>query len=233
MKTVYGNIDGLNKTIIEVLEEIYDFKIPRNQVGSNELFKALIEISKKINKELAVYINRSGSIKLVSVGTKYNASLPFQTERRSESSLAKLGCIHTHPRESSLLSSDDYSLLANFKLDYVCAIVEDNHKIKASLVIIEDPDNTINEFMDFKEMDEDKLLNLKYLDILTEIEKKTKNYFLKMRLQQKRELYYTFLTAIFHRKIWKSKGKSLISLQHQLVWKFWKFLRKTLRDPEI
>ncbi len=174
MKTVYGNIDGLNNTIIGALEEIYDYKIPRNQIGSIELFKTLIEISKKINKELAVYINRSGSIKLVSVGTKYNAPLPFQTERRSENSLAKLGCIHTHPGESSLLSSDDYSLLANFKLDYVCAIAEDNHKIKASLAIIEDPDNTINEFMDFKEMDEDKLLNLKYLDILAEIEKKTK-----------------------------------------------------------
>ncbi len=85
MKTVYGNIESLNKTTIKELEEIYEYKIPKNQVGSTELFTVLMEISKKINKELAVYINRNGTIKLVSAGTKYNAPLPFLTERRSKS----------------------------------------------------------------------------------------------------------------------------------------------------
>lgn len=174
MKTVYGNIESLNKTTIKELEEIYEYKIPKNQVGSTELFTVLMEISKKINKELAVYINRNGTIKLVSAGTKYNAPLPFLTERRSENSLAKLGCIHTHPGESSLLSPDDYSLLTNFKLDFVCAIAEEDNTLKASLAIIEDPENTLSDFIDFKEIDETELLNIKYLDIIAEIEKKTK-----------------------------------------------------------
>ncbi|MDD4343350.1 MAG: GTPase HflX [Eubacteriales bacterium] len=174
MKTVYGNIESLNKTTIKELEEIYEYKIPKNQVGSTELFTVLMEISKKINKELAVYINRNGTIKLVSAGTKYNAPLPFLTERRTENSLAKLGCIHTHPGESSLLSPDDYSLLTNFKLDFVCAIAEEDNTLKASLAIIEDPENTLSDFIDFKEIDETELLNIKYLDIIAEIEKKTK-----------------------------------------------------------
>lgn len=174
MKTVYGNIESLNKTTIKELEEIYEYKIPKNQVGSTELFTVLMEISKKINKELAVYINRNGTIKLVSAGTKYNAPLPFLTERRSENSLAKLGCIHTHPGESSLLSPDDYSLLTNFKLDFVCAIAEEDNTLKASLAIIEDPENTLSDFIDFKEINETELLNIKYLDIIAEIEKKTK-----------------------------------------------------------
>jgi len=174
MKTIYGNIESLNKTTIKELEEIYEYKIPKNQVGSTELFTVLMEISKKINKELAVYINRNGTIKLVSAGTKYNAPLPFLTERRSENSLAKLGCIHTHPGESSLLSSDDYSLLTNFKLDYICAIAKENSILKASLAIIEDPENTQSDFINFKEIDEENLLNIKYLDIIAEIEKKTK-----------------------------------------------------------
>lgn len=175
MESIYGNIDGLSKIILKDLKEIYDYKIPNNQLGTSELFAILMEISNRINRELAVYINRNGMVKLVSVGTKYNAPLPFLTERRSENTLVKLGCVHTHPQGSSLLSPDDYSLLSNFKLDYICAIAERDSSIRASVAILENPESSHNTYLEFKELEEEDLFDIKYLDIISEIEKESRN----------------------------------------------------------
>ncbi len=174
MKSIYGNIDGVNKNTLKELEEIYNYKIPWNQVGSLELFTILLEISTRINKELAVYINRKGTVKLVSVGTKYNAPLPFLTESRDPNNLVRLGCIHTHPGGNSLLSGEDYSLLTNFKLDYICAIASGNSTIEASLALLKSPENVDNTFIEYKEIDEEDLFEIKYLDIIAELEKNRK-----------------------------------------------------------
>lgn len=199
MKSIYGNTDGLNKHTLKELEEIYDLKIPRNQIGTEELFGVLLEISQRIGKELAVYINRKGTIQLVSAGTKYNAPLPFLTERRSEKSLSKMGCIHTHPGESSLLSDEDYSLLQNFKLDYVCALAGKISSLEASVAFLENPEEADSSFIEFFELGEKELLDLKYLDIIGEIEKRIKKSLEKeeKNLKEKALLYipHSNLTA--------------------------------------
>jgi proteasome lid subunit RPN8/RPN11 len=60
-----------------------------------------------------------------------------------------MGCIHTHPGESSLLSDDDYSLLQNFKLDYVCALAGKISNLEASVAFLENPEEADSSFIEF------------------------------------------------------------------------------------
>ncbi|GAE90940.1 GTP-binding protein HflX [Acetivibrio straminisolvens JCM 21531] len=57
----------------------------------------MAELTGKINREIAVYINRKGNVIDVSVGDSSTVSLPEVEGRRDSTHLLGIRCIHTHP----------------------------------------------------------------------------------------------------------------------------------------
>ena len=60
MSIIHGELDGIRKSFLTRIEELYEFAVPFGQVITFELAKKMIEITTDLNRELAVYINRRG-----------------------------------------------------------------------------------------------------------------------------------------------------------------------------
>ena len=168
MKTLYGNIAGINKTTLAEMESLYDVQVPKNQVGDIPLFEKMLSLSERLGREIAVYLNRSGQVVLVACGSKFSAEIPFLTERRSQQGLTKLGCIHTHPSGNPDLSPADYSTMENFRLDFMCAIALRNEDILASCLFPGHQAET--GWHIFAPQEAQALLEIAYLDLIQETE---------------------------------------------------------------
>lgn len=121
-KKVIGETNNVSKGIIERLEKIYDYSIPRSEVISKALIEELNDITLKLNKEIALLINRYGKIESVSVGSNDLARVPEIWHKRNENGLSGIRLVHTHPSGDSRLSQPDLSTLVNLHLDALCAI---------------------------------------------------------------------------------------------------------------
>lgn len=127
---VNGNIAGVPTHILERLQEIYNFVVERDKVVSFELARELAEITRIINKEIAVYIDRRGKIIHVAVGTEKTVPLDEVHGRRAPHRLSGIRCIHTHPGGDGELSSVDIAALEIMKFDCMAALgVRENGKI--------------------------------------------------------------------------------------------------------
>ena len=121
-KSVQGNISNLNQTTLAELLALYEFAVPRSEIISEPLAHEMARLTKKIGKEIAVYITRLGKVELVTVGSHDLARLPELSQRRSAEGLCGLRLIHTHPGGDSRLSSPDMSALASLRLDLLAAL---------------------------------------------------------------------------------------------------------------
>ncbi|WP_252891012.1 GTPase HflX [Thermoclostridium stercorarium] len=136
---VNGQTEGLKKGILERLQKIYDMKIPKDQVLTEELTLILAEISSAINREISVLIDRKGNILDVRVGDSNSAAVYPASVRRSESSLSGVRCVHTHPGGRSALSELDISTLKQLHLDMMIALgVSDLKPTDVSCAILTD-----------------------------------------------------------------------------------------------
>jgi len=120
---VQGKLFGLKKSEIQLLEKLYRRKVPKNKIITYELAEAVSEISYRINKEIAIIINRRGQIINITVGDANIVSVPaFKNVREGRARLCGLRCIHTHPNGASDLSKADLTTLLNLRLDAMVAI---------------------------------------------------------------------------------------------------------------
>lgn len=55
---IYGNTEGIRKSILDELEQIYDIKIPKDSVCSMEIVEILCKNTIYLNREISVLINR-------------------------------------------------------------------------------------------------------------------------------------------------------------------------------
>lgn len=117
---IKGNINGIKKVILERIEKLYELTIETENIFSYELVAEMNEISRIINKELCVVINRRGKITGISVGKVSSAEIPSMASKAN--SLCGFRVIHTHPSGDSTLSSMDISALMELKLDAIAAI---------------------------------------------------------------------------------------------------------------
>ncbi len=137
MAAVNGNINGLRKSIIERLEELYAVSIPHGQAITADLAQNMVQITEQINREIAVYINRRGQVTNVAVGDLHTVSLPDTESRRSKNRLSGIRCIHTHPDGDSQLSGVDIASLKEMRFDVMAAIgVNSGQSIEISLGFI-------------------------------------------------------------------------------------------------
>ncbi len=141
MTTIYGDVNGIRKSIINRLEELYEFTIPFGQVITNELAQKLIDLTDDLNRELVVYITRKGQVTCVAVGDVYTVILPEVDGRRSASRLSGIRCIHTHPSGETELSGVDIASLKEMRFDLMAALGRKDEMIQASFGIITNIEN--------------------------------------------------------------------------------------------
>jgi len=119
---VYGETSGIKKTIIDNLEQLYEYTVPFGQTITNELAVAMAAVTQSLNREIAVYINRRGNVVQVAVGDIKTVSLPETDGRRALHRLSGIRCIHTHPGGDSQLSNVDMASLKDMRFDIMAAI---------------------------------------------------------------------------------------------------------------
>jgi len=141
LTTIYGDVNGIRKSIINRLEELYEFTIPFGQVITNELAQKLIDLTDDLNRELVVYITRKGQVTCVAVGDVYTVILPEVDGRRSASRLSGIRCIHTHPSGETELSGVDIASLKEMRFDLMAALGRKDEMIQASFGIITNIEN--------------------------------------------------------------------------------------------
>lgn len=122
MKEILGNLKGIRNSVIDELKTIYDIKLSSGQLLTTELALKLADITEFINREISVYINRSGQVLSVAVGSNESVELPNAEGRRKSSRLNGIRCVHTHPNGNSALSGIDISALKNNRFDAMIAI---------------------------------------------------------------------------------------------------------------
>lgn len=120
MREIKGNIKGIRDSVIAELQKLYDMQSP--QLVSQELAVKLADITEYINREISVYITRSGQIIEIAVGDNATVELLSFSGRRGAGRLSGIRCIHTHPGGNPYLSGVDISALKNNKYDAMVAI---------------------------------------------------------------------------------------------------------------
>lgn len=117
---IYGNIDGIRKSILQELDSIYEFKIAKDSIFSHELVYKIGDLTKKLNREISVGIDRKGKVISVAVGDSTTVELPIIDIK--ENRLSGVRIVHTHPSGNPKLSALDLSALVKLKLDCMIAI---------------------------------------------------------------------------------------------------------------
>jgi GTPase len=127
-----GNLESIKRTILNEIEALYDMELQSYDFLPMELAVKLGEFTGRINREIAVYINRKGKILNIILGDISTVSLPELDGRKSENRLSGIRCIHTHPNGTGILSALDISSLLSLKLDAMTALgVKDGQVVEA------------------------------------------------------------------------------------------------------
>jgi GTP-binding protein HflX len=117
-----GNSTGLKALQRKRLEKIYQRRIPPRSIVTHEFARALAELSREINRQVGVLVNRRGTVDSVIVGDARRILLPdLKRVRVAERRFRGLRCLHTH-LAGEPLTHDDLSDLALLRLDMMASI---------------------------------------------------------------------------------------------------------------
>jgi GTPase len=119
---IKGNTESLRQSLLNQMEEMYSLEISKEDFLPDELVFKLAEFTGKINREIAVYVNRKGNILDICVGDSGTVALPAIESRRSISRLSGVRCIHTHPGGDGRLSEVDINSMLKLRLDAMIAL---------------------------------------------------------------------------------------------------------------
>ncbi len=128
-----GNTIGLKALQRKRLEKLYQRRIPPRSLVTQEFARALTEISREINRQVGVLVNRKGTVEWVFVGDAKQIFLPdFKRVRAAEKRFRGLRCIHTH-LSSEPLTRDDLTDLALLRLDLMASIDVDKEGLPGNV----------------------------------------------------------------------------------------------------
>ena len=167
---IYGNIDGIKKSALEELEELYKAKTVKDEVCSSIILETIARVSNFIEREVSVAIDRRGNTVSVAVGDSTSVEIPTLDIR--EKKLAGVRIIHTHPNGFSNLSAMDISALLKLKLDAIVAVGITDAGITdfslGMLTVIDDVlDYEENQHLTYEEISKIHILNkIAYVDSL-------------------------------------------------------------------
>ena len=117
---IYGNIEGIRKSILDELENIYTIKTLKDEVCDIEILNIISRVSSFIEREVSVGINRKGSVTSVAIGDSTSVEVPVIDIE--EKRLSGIRVIHTHPNGYCNLSALDLTALLKLKLDAIVSI---------------------------------------------------------------------------------------------------------------
>ncbi|MCL1873598.1 MAG: GTPase HflX [Clostridiales bacterium] len=122
VQDIKGNLQGVPKHLLEEMAAWYDYNLEKDLLVDEFLGQALARLSLRLNREIALYINRQGKILQISLGSRKTVSLAGTAIRRSEQRLSGIRCLHTHPSGSGHLSALDFAALRQLRLDCMAAL---------------------------------------------------------------------------------------------------------------
>ncbi len=124
---IYGNIEGIRKSIIEELESIYSIKNLKDEVCDIEILNIISRVSSFIEREVSVGISRKGNVTSVAIGDSTSVEVPIIDIE--EKRLSGIRVIHTHPNGYCNLSALDLTALLKLKLDAIVSVAIIDGKI--------------------------------------------------------------------------------------------------------
>ena len=65
---IYGNLKGIRNSVIDELKTFYDIRIEGGSLLNTELAMRMADVTDFINREVSVYLSRSGQVLAVAVG---------------------------------------------------------------------------------------------------------------------------------------------------------------------
>ena len=121
-KKVHGNTEGLRTRVLEELSALYDAEILPGEFLPYAVAESMASITGEINREVLIYVSRSGRVEEVTVGDSGTVDLADIRLVRNADRLAGVRCVHTHPNGNGMLSDVDLGSLNALRLDAMCAI---------------------------------------------------------------------------------------------------------------
>jgi len=116
---ISGDLSGIRASQIQELKNLSDFKTERSELIHPEILQELIRLTQLWNREIALYLSRSGTLLAAAVGRHATVTLPPIKGR----SVGKhLRCIHTHPNGNTKLSPLDHSALNSLLLESMTSV---------------------------------------------------------------------------------------------------------------
>ena len=126
MPDIHGNIEGVRKSMLAEMKEVFEYPVEADQFMPQELLSRVCGYSAFLNREIALYLTRDGEVADLIIGKADSVDLPDLRLRRSERRLSMVRCIHTHPGGSGSLSDVDISAILSMRFDAMCAVGVDD-----------------------------------------------------------------------------------------------------------
>ncbi|MGN0997230.1 MAG: GTPase HflX [Candidatus Ventricola sp.] len=117
-----GNKEGIRDSLLAQMETLYDLDLSADMFAPAELLDVLAAYTCAINREISVYISRSGAILDITIGGLNSVELKDMHMRRNTRRLSMVRCIHTHPGGNPQLSDVDISSLRSMHFDAMAAV---------------------------------------------------------------------------------------------------------------
>ena len=119
---IYGNKEGIRDSVLAQLETLYDLDLTGEVFAPPELLDVLAAFTCAINREISIYVSRSGAILDITIGGLNSVELKDMHMRRNTRRLSMVRCIHTHPGGNPQLSDVDISSLRSMHFDAMAAV---------------------------------------------------------------------------------------------------------------
>ncbi len=108
---VSGNIAGLKKNQLKLLQRLAGKRGRRDQVIGPEMARALCGLSSEFNRQIGILLHRSGKVEAVIVGDYRGIMIPQLSHIRSRGRLKGLRLVHTHLAGEDISDEDLMDLL--------------------------------------------------------------------------------------------------------------------------
>jgi GTP-binding protein HflX len=118
----HGHLVGLKPSQLQRLSRLYQRKVPPEDLISVGLATTLCELSKELNRQIGITLDRRGRVKHVIVGNTDQLFIPdLGRARGGRSRFRGIRLIHTHLFGESI-TDDDLTDLIRLRLDLIAAI---------------------------------------------------------------------------------------------------------------
>ncbi len=165
---IKGNVEGVRDSILAELSCIYDMSVDKGRLVSPEIVALISDMTRLINREISVSIDRKGRVLEVAIGDSNSVELPIL--ELSSKKLSGVKVIHTHPSGYSKLSMIDISALLKLKLDAILAVGVGETDITGINIGYCKVQNQELTYEEIENLPLEKAINVEYLEKVQDIE---------------------------------------------------------------